>query len=115
MTANRLTKRARGLRQTANAPKQVAWQALRQLRVHGYPTRRQFPVGVYIVDFAIPKARLVIEIDGGIHRLEQVQARDERREEDIRNLGWNVVRFSATEAMNGEWLLAEMMKRLGLL
>ncbi|WP_375206766.1 endonuclease domain-containing protein [Hyphococcus sp.] len=60
-------KRARHLRQTANLPEQRAWSALRTLRKHGFPVRRQHPIGPYVVDFAIVRERLVIEIDGGVH------------------------------------------------
>ncbi|AXE65340.1 hypothetical protein BBF93_14755 [Hyphomonas sp. CACIAM 19H1] len=79
---------ARRLRQSANAPEDIAWQALRELRKYGYAVRRQHPIGPYIVDFAIQKAMLVIEIDGGIHNLDTVQLRDDLRQADLELRGW---------------------------
>ncbi len=84
----------------------MAWSVLRGLREFGYPVRRQHPVGPYTVDFAIPKARLVIEIDGGIHKLEEVRLRDVERQKGIETLGWRVIRFDADTAMSGDHLWA---------
>jgi very-short-patch-repair endonuclease len=47
MIANRLTKGARRLRQSANFPEVAAWQTLRRLRAEGFPVKRQFPIGPY--------------------------------------------------------------------
>jgi very-short-patch-repair endonuclease len=58
----------------------------------GVPFRTQFVVGGrYIVDFAAPAARLVVEVDGGVHR-DRVRA-DARRDRDLRRLGWRVLRL----------------------
>src|SRR5688572_16051452 len=64
----------------------------------GVQFRRQVPIdGRYIVDFAAPAARLVVEVDGGYH----VGRRggDRRRDERLRELGWRVVRVEATLVM----------------
>lgn len=114
MTANANTPLARSLRRQSNAPEARAWEALRALRAQGFPVRRQFPIGSYIVDFAIPKARLIIEVDGSIHNDGAVRANDERREEDLRLLGWDVMRVSAAEAMSTDHLLARVQAYLGL-
>jgi very-short-patch-repair endonuclease len=98
-------KLARRLRGVANAPEQKAWAALRKLRHHGYPVRRQHPIGAYVVDFAITKERIVIEIDGGIHKLAEVAARDSDRQRTIEALGWTVIRVNADEAMSADHLL----------
>jgi very-short-patch-repair endonuclease len=47
----------------------------------------------YIVDFAAPAARLVVEVDGGYHA--QRRAADARRDARLRRAGWRVVRVSA--------------------
>lgn len=114
MTASTKTPLARILRQQSNAPEIRAWDSLRGLRSQGFPVRRQFPIGSYIVDFAIPKVRLVIEIDGSIHDRENVCANDERREEDLRLLGWDVMRVPAAEAMSADHLLARVQAYLRL-
>lgn len=102
--------RARRLRQDANAPEQRAWMALRALRRHGWPVRRQHPVGPYFADFAIVSARLVIEIDGAVHRLRT--QRDAVRDQVLRALGWRVLRLSAADAMSPDRLMALVVAAL---
>ena len=55
---------------------------------------RQKNIGNYIVDFYIPSARLVIEIDGVQHKDTYHVESDKQRDFDIKNLGNKVLRFS---------------------
>ena len=105
---------ARTLRQKANAPESVAWNALRTLRARGIAVRRQHPVGRFIVDFAIVRRMTVIEIDGGVHRLPEVALRDHERQAAIEALGWRVIRIDAAAAMNPGWIIAFMERELSL-
>ncbi|MEZ5894387.1 MAG: endonuclease domain-containing protein [Parvularculaceae bacterium] len=109
-----LTNRARSLRNSANTPEQVAWEALREFRKHGYPVRRQHAIRRFVVDFAIVKAKLVIEIDGSIHNLPEVAEADALREKEISEAGWRVLRVPATAAMSKDHLCALVQKELGL-
>ena len=43
------------------------WQKLRQKQLLGFKFRRQQAIDRFIVDFYCAKARLVVEVDGGIH------------------------------------------------
>ncbi len=106
--------RARTFRKNANAPEQVAWKTLRAFRRYGYPVRRQHPVGRFIVDFAIVKEKLAIELDGGVHNLPAVAEKDAVREKEMTHDGWRVLRISAEAAMNRDHLFALMQKELGL-
>ena len=106
--------RARHLRREANAPEQVAWEALRGLRAVGFPARRQHPIGGYVVDFAVVKARLVIEIDGSVHGSEQARADDATRQAEIERLGWRVLRLDAQDAMSRDHVFAVVSEALGL-
>jgi len=92
----------------------AAWAVLRELRAFGYPVRRQHPVGPFAVDFAIERARLVIEIDGGIHALDEVRLRDAERQRVIESLGWRVLHIDARAALSGDHLWAEVIAALGL-
>jgi very-short-patch-repair endonuclease len=105
---------ARRLRRTANAPEAAAWKTLRTLRQHGVVVRRQHPVGGYVVDFAIVVARLIIEIDGAIHRLPDVERRDAERQRAIEAQGWRVVRVSPDIALSPDHLLAIVQRELGI-
>ena len=105
---------ARRLRRDANTPEQIAWTTLRALRKQGFPVRRQHPIGPYVVDFAIMKMRLAIEIDGGIHNLDEVRKKDEIRERRIIAEGWRVLRIDTQTAMSADHLMQIMSKELGL-
>lgn len=114
MREGQKTELARRLRREANAPEAAAWDALRALRDLGVVVRRQHPVGGYVVDFAIVRRKIVIEIDGGVHRLEEVALRDAERQAAIEALGWRVIRIEAGAAMNADYLLAFLQRELGL-
>ena len=56
--------------------------------------RRQHPVSNFIVDFYCHALKLVIEIDGDIHDVEEVKKNDVARERTLFSLGLKVLRFS---------------------
>src|SRR6266436_10304343 len=70
--------------------KRRLWRELHEL---GLPHRfrRQHPIGRYVVDFACPAAKLVIELDGGQHALRT--SADEVRSLEIASHGYRVIRF----------------------
>lgn len=106
--------RARKLRQKANTPEALAWSSLRILRKHGFPVRRQHPIGPYIVDFAILSRRLVIEVDGSVHNVEANRRRDKLRDSYLIENGWTVLRLTTDEAMSKDYLLGRVTATLGL-
>ena len=82
---------ARALRQTATLAERRLWSALRGGRLGGWRFRRQHPIAPFIADFACPRARLVIELDGGVH--EDRDLEDGQRQWEIEARGWRVIRF----------------------
>ena len=65
-----------------------------------------------IVDFAITKARLVIEIDGSIHHRDDVRANDELRDAKLREAGWSILRLPTKVAMSRDALLSHVRMEL---
>jgi very-short-patch-repair endonuclease len=59
----------------------------------GYTFRRQRPVLNYIADFMCQPLRLIIELDGGIHRDDLVAANDGIRQKRLEEAGFTVLRF----------------------
>jgi very-short-patch-repair endonuclease len=114
MREGRKINAARRLRRDANAPEAVAWATLREFRKSGFVVRRRHPIGRFIVDFAIIKSRLVVEIDGGVHRLSSVQYADAEREAVITALGWRVIRISPGVALSRDHLTALIQRELAL-
>jgi very-short-patch-repair endonuclease len=66
------------------------WKQLRKTDLH---FRRQAPLGPYVVDFVCHRHRLVVELDGGVHNLPSVAARDAEREAWLTGRGYRVMRF----------------------
>jgi len=60
---------------------------------------RQKVIGNYIVDFLIPSAKLIIEVDGSQHYTEQGLERDAIRDAWLRGEGYRVVHYSNTDVM----------------
>ena len=73
---------------------QRLWAHLRGRKVEGWKFRRQHPIGEYIVDFACPAARLVVEVDGYSHGFEAQLNYDESRQRWLESQGYKVLRFS---------------------
>jgi len=61
---------------------------------------RQRPIGNYIVDFYAPTAKLVIEVDGGQHFEATYLQRDKDRDDFLRSLNLNVLRFDNSQVLN---------------
>lgn len=85
-------KRAEELRNAMTAAEDILWQ---QLHINAWKLkfRRQHPISNYIVDFYCHALKLVVEVDGGIHDVEEVKRFDETRESALQDLGLTVMRF----------------------
>lgn len=66
------------------------WSVLKTKQL-GVKSRRQVPVGPYVVDFLCEQERLIIELDGSQH-VERKEY-DEGRTEYLRSRGYEVIRF----------------------
>ena len=84
------TRMARRLRQNATDVERRLWYALRE-RLIGWKFRRQHPIGGRIADFACPRAKLVIELDGSQHASRELA--DHRRTAELIRHGYRVLRF----------------------
>ena len=73
-----LLRNAKSNRRYATQAETVLWEYLRGERL-GVRFRRQHPVYGYIPDFVCLKKRLVVEVDGGYHFIEDQQVSDEER------------------------------------
>jgi very-short-patch-repair endonuclease len=57
-------------------------------------------MGRYIVDFYCPRAKLIVEIDGGQHAFARQSAADAERTRWLEAQGYKVIRFWTNEIMN---------------
>jgi very-short-patch-repair endonuclease len=91
---NLLVTRARHMLHAPTPSEQALWRVLRH-GVDGVAFKRQVVLGErYIADFFAPSVGLVVEVDGGIHRLSR--AADRRRDEWLMRRGFRVVRVGVS-------------------
>ncbi|MGX9146810.1 endonuclease domain-containing protein [Mesorhizobium sp. 128a] len=88
---------ARSMRRVLTSAELKLWNELRAHRLMGLGFRRQFPIAGYIVDFACPEKKLVIEVDGSQHA--DVGAGDETRTARLEQDDWTVLRFWNDDVM----------------
>jgi very-short-patch-repair endonuclease len=93
-TADR-TRRARALRRELTIAEARFWDMVRDRRFDGLKFRREAPVAGFVVDFFCAELKLVVELDGGVHRLRE--AEDGLRDERLTAAGCTVLR-SGNEA-----------------
>ena len=91
---NRLTTLAKTLRRNATSAERRLWQGLRREQVAGFRFRRQVILGGFIADFVCLEARLVIEVDGATHGMDDEIARDTARSAVLAAQGYDVLRFT---------------------
>ena len=63
----------------------------------GLRVKRQYGIGPYILDFYIPKQKVAIEIDGGIHELSEVKEKDVNKDSFLMENGISVIRIKNKE------------------
>lgn len=88
--------RRRQLRLLGTKAERVLWQELKNDRLI-YKFRRQVSIGPFIVDFYCHELRLVIELDGPIHKYQEDY--DRHREDWLRSRGYSVIRFTNDEVL----------------
>lgn len=90
---------SKDLRRNQTEAELTLWSRLRSRHL-GYIFYRQRPLGDYIADFYCPKARLVVEVDGGQHLKPEAFSNDKLRDTYMESLGLRVLRFSNTDVLN---------------
>jgi very-short-patch-repair endonuclease len=106
-----VVEQARELRQNLMEAEEVLWNQLRGRRFKGYKFRRQHPADKFVLDFYCHKARLAVEVDGGIHQDTDVSERDINRTFELEQLGIKVRRISNIEI---ETDLENVLKKIEL-
>jgi len=82
----------------------LLWSRIRGKQLKDYQFYRQRIIGNYIVDFYCPKAKLIIELDGGQHFRGETLKEDKVRDDYMRGHKLTVIRFSdrdVFENLNG--------------
>jgi very-short-patch-repair endonuclease len=90
---------SRKMRSEMTEAEAVLWERLRNRKLGGYNFRRQQIVEGFIVDFFCEKAKLVVEVDGGVHNTEEQKKIDEHRRAVFKLRGLVEIRFKNEEIL----------------
>ena len=90
---------SRNLRTNMTDAEKLLWSRIRRKQIKGMQFYRQKSIGDYIVDFYCPEIKLVIEVDGGQHYEAEGKDKDHIRDEYMKRLGINILRFSDRDVL----------------
>jgi len=111
----------RELRKNSTDAEKILWEALRDNKFYNKKFRRQHPIfytkvngeSFFVADFYCNDERLIIELDGVIHKYQLKQ--DNERTEILNSLGLRVIRFKNEEVENNlEAVLRKIKEQLNL-
>ena len=110
-----LTDRAQELRRNATEQERHLWYAF----LHDYPVRfrRQVPIDRFIADFVCSKAKMILELDGSQHFIENGLAYDKERDAILESYGYKVFRIANSEINDNfsgvcEWIDRTVKERM---
>jgi len=100
---------SRQLRKNMTDAEEVLWSKIRLKQLKDCQFYRQKIIGNYIVDFYCPKAKLVIEVDGGQHYNDEGIKKDKVRDDYMRSHKLKVLRFSDLDVFENLDAVVEMI------
>lgn len=107
----KLKERSQQLKINMTKAETFLWSKIRMKQLKGRWFYRQKPVGEYIVDFYCPKAKLVVEVDGGQHFSEEMIEYDRVRNEYMAGIGLRTLRFTNTDVLTNIEGVIEVIER----
>ena len=102
---------AKRMRKEFTEAEDKLWQLLRNNQL-GVKFRRQHPIDAYIADFISLQNSLIIEVDGGYHETEEQKLYDENRTKILKEIGFEVVRFTNNEILENAFKVRDKIKEL---
>jgi len=84
---------ARDQRRRANEFAQAVWQIVRDRQCRKQKFRREYPIPPYTADFCCVALNLIVEVDGEYHHTDEGRERDERRDRDLAESGYALLRI----------------------
>ena len=97
---SKLFEYAKMMRKASTKEEAAMWQILTSGDFAVHKFRRQHPIARFIADFYCHDLRLVIEIDGAYHLRPEQMEYDDFRDEDMRQMGITVLRFTNEEIIH---------------
>lgn len=103
--------RARRMRRAPTRAEAALWNHLRKL--DGFHFRRQLALGDYVFDFGDHTAKLLVEVDGGVHDAPVVAARDAAKAAWAASQGYRLVRIENAIALHQPELALALIREAG--
>ena len=100
----------RKLRKNHTDHESQLWYYLRAKRLNGLKFKRQQQIGKYIVDFVCFEKKLIIELDGSQHLLNQ--HKDQIRDAWLGKEGFRVLRFHNNEFIENKEQVVERIAEI---
>ena len=91
----------------------ILWNALRNKELEGFKFRRQHIIDRFIADFVCLSKKVIVEVDGNIHTIPEIQESDQQRTEILEELGYKVLRITNDQIYHDiEGVLEIILKNL---
>ena len=90
-------RKAEYLRLNMTKTERMLWEKLRNKQL-GVRFKAQHPIERFIADFYCHQSKLVVEVDGEIHKYQKEY--DDGREAEIEKYGIRIIRFTNNEVIN---------------
>lgn len=104
--------KAKMLRETMTPSEKILWEHLKGKKVLNLRFRSQHPIDRFIADFYCHPLKLVIEVDGGIHKSREQKEYDFNREAELNSWGIKVIRFKNEEVEHNIALVILEIERI---
>ncbi|WP_246186282.1 DUF559 domain-containing protein [Phnomibacter ginsenosidimutans] len=105
-----LLKHAKEMRKEPTVAEKLLWQNLRNRKLDGYKFRRQHPVLFFIPDFVCLEKKLIIELDGSVHRDPDNAKADFFRACHLSEHGYGIMRFWNSEIEKNQITVLEKIR-----
>lgn len=108
------------MRQNPTPAEHIFWQNVRNRKFMGLKFYRQYIIqysenkgykSFFISDFYCHTGRLVVELDGEIHLNEKQIEYDQIREDILKDMGFNIMRFNNEQVLN-DWMQVKKALKL---
>ncbi len=105
-----LLPRRKILRNNATPAERRLWSIVKGSKL-GMKFRRQASIDKYIVDFYCPSHKVVVELDGEVHRQDDQHRYDVQRDKNISDLGITILRFENRIVFeNPDFIISSILK-----
>ena len=103
--------KAKMLRKNMTEAELKLWEKLKGKKMLGLRFRPQHPIDIFIADFYCHPLKLILEVDGGIHKSKNQKEYDIGREGELKNWGMKIIRFTNEEIENDIKSVLETIKQ----